>query len=45
MVGFLLEISRGKLGIEDLKLQIQNKHCFFKKPADPYGLYLSKVIY
>ena len=45
MVGFLLEISRGKLTINDLKLQLNNKKRVFKKPAEPYGLYLSNVIY
>lgn len=45
MVGFLLEISRGKLTITDLKLQLKNEKRIFKKPAEPYGLYLASVIY
>ncbi|NQY21112.1 MAG: tRNA pseudouridine(38-40) synthase TruA [Campylobacteraceae bacterium] len=45
MVGFLLEVSRGKLSNDDLLQQLNNKKQYHKKPADPYGLYLSKVIY
>lgn len=45
MVGFLLEISKGKLTKNDLLKQLNNEKQYFKKPADPYGLYLSKIIY
>lgn len=45
MVGFLLEIGKGNLTQEDLKNQLKKEQIFFKKPADPYGLYLTKVYY
>ena len=45
MVGFLLEISKGRLSIEDLKIQLSKEKHLFKVPAKPYGLYLAKVKY
>lgn len=45
MVGFLLEIGKGNLTEDDLKNQLNKKKMLFKKPADPYGLYLAKVYY
>ena len=45
MVGFLLEISKGKLTIEDLKKQLNKEKFVFKIPALPNGLYLAKIIY
>lgn len=45
MVGFLIEISKGRLSKKDLLEQINKIKLHHKKPADPYGLYLSKVIY
>ena len=45
MVGFLLEVGKGKLFPEDLISQLKKEKYIFRKPASPYGLYLSKVIY
>lgn len=44
MVGFLLEIDRGNLGIEDLKKQLLGEKIF-SIPAPPNGLFLSRVDY
>lgn len=45
MVGFLLEISKKKLTKKDLQNQLDKKKKVFNKPSNPYGLYLTKVIY
>lgn len=45
MVGFLLEISKNKLTIEDLRQQLRKEKKVFSKPSCPFGLYLSKVFY
>lgn len=45
MVGFLLEISSGRLSIDDLKVQLSKKRLVFSTPALPNGLYLARVIY
>lgn len=45
MVGFLLEISKGKRTIEELKQQLNKENCLFRIPALPNGLYLAKVKY
>jgi tRNA pseudouridine38-40 synthase len=45
MVGFLLAISQGKATLEDLQSQLKRQKRIFFKPADGFGLYLSKVIY
>ncbi len=45
MVDFLLKIDSGKLSIENLKIQLENKKNFSRTLAEPYGLYLSKVIF
>lgn len=45
MVGFLLAISQGKCSCEDLQAQLNRQKRIFFKPADGFGLYLSKVIY
>lgn len=45
MVGFLLAISQGKCTCEDLHAQLNRQKRIFFKPADGFGLYLSKVIY
>lgn len=45
MVGFLLQISRGKLNNQDLISQLNRKKHIYKIPASPYGLYLAKVYY
>ena len=45
MVGFLLKVSDGKLGINDLRDQLSLSKQIHKLPADANGLYLSKVIY
>ncbi|MDE5602429.1 MAG: tRNA pseudouridine(38-40) synthase TruA [Helicobacter sp.] len=44
MVGFLLEIDKGKLTLEDLKRQLEGEEIF-KIPAPPAGLFLSSVVY
>ncbi len=45
MVGFLLEISKGNLTKEDLKLQLNCKKNLKIKLAPPDGLYLSRIKY
>lgn len=45
MVGFLLNISNGKLTIEDLKAQLRLQKHIFKTPAKANGLYLAKIKY
>lgn len=45
MVGFLLNISSGKLTIEDLKAQLRLQKHIFKTPAKANGLYLAKIYY
>lgn len=45
MVGFLIEISRGKLTKDDLIRQLKKEKISFRMPATPYGLYLAKVYY
>ena len=45
MVGFLLNISEGKLSIEDLRTQLKKERNIYRIPALANGLYLSKVIY
>ncbi len=45
MVGFLLNISQGKLNIEDLKSQLLKEKIIHRIPALANGLYLAKVIY
>ncbi|VAY86396.1 tRNA pseudouridine synthase A [hydrothermal vent metagenome] len=45
MVGFLLEISKQKLFFEDLHSQLKCIKLYFKKPAPPQGLYLTRIIY
>lgn len=45
MVGFLLQISRGKLTKEDLIDQLNLKKHIYKVPALPNGLYLAKIKY
>lgn len=45
MVGFLLAISSGKRTILELKEQLNKQKRVYRIPAEPYGLYLSKVIY
>ncbi|AWI33437.1 tRNA pseudouridine(38-40) synthase TruA [Helicobacter apodemus] len=44
MVGFLLEIDKGKLTLGDLKRQLEGEEIF-KIPAHPGGLFLSSVVY
>lgn len=44
MVGFLLEIDKGKLTLGDLKRQLEAEEIF-KIPAPPGGLFLSSVVY
>lgn len=44
MVGFLLEIDKGNLGIEELKRQLRGERIF-SIPAPPNGLFLSRVDY
>lgn len=45
MVGFLLNISNGKLTIEDLKKQLRLEKQIFKIPAKANGLYLAQIKY
>ena len=45
MVGFLLNISIGKLTIDDLKKQLRLQKNIFKTPAKANGLYLAKIKY
>ena len=45
MVGFLLNISNGKLSIEDLKAQLRLEKQVFKTPAKANGLYLAQIKY
>ena len=45
MVGFLLQISKGRLTMDDLKKQLSLEKHIFKNPALPNGLYLAKVKY
>jgi tRNA pseudouridine38-40 synthase len=45
MVGFLVEISQGKLQIQHLQEQLQKTKQHFKRPIEGYGLYLAKVVY
>ncbi len=45
MVGFLLQISKGKLTVEDLRKQLNLQEHIYKIPAKPNGLYLAKVKY
>lgn len=45
MVGFLLNISMGKLTIDDLKKQLTLEKNIFKTPAKANGLYLAKIKY
>jgi len=45
MVSFLLKIDSGVLTKEQLKLQLENKAVFSRTLAEPFGLYLSKVIF
>ena len=45
MCGFLFEIEKGKLGIEDLKKQLNLKQQIYTTPAPPQGLYLSRIFY
>ena len=45
MVDFLFKISDGKLTIEELKEQLQNKKVYSRTLADASGLYLAKVKY
>ena len=45
MVGFLLQISAGRLSVDDLQAQLSKKKLIFSTPAPPNGLYLAKVIY
>lgn len=45
MVGFLLNISSGKLTIDDLKKQLRLEKQIFKTPAKPNGLYLARIKY
>ncbi|WP_104721819.1 tRNA pseudouridine(38-40) synthase TruA [Helicobacter mesocricetorum] len=44
MVGFLLEIDRERLTLEDLKRQLEGEEIF-KIPAPPAGLFLSSIQY
>ncbi len=45
MVGFLLEVGKGELTKDDLLSQLKKEKYIYRKPASPYGLYLTKVIY
>lgn len=45
MMGFLLKALDGKLGIDELVLQRDNKANFSHTLASPNGLYLSRIIY
>jgi len=45
MVDFLLKIDQGILTVENLEDQISAKKVSSRTLADPYGLYLSKVIF
>ncbi|MFK2823906.1 tRNA pseudouridine(38-40) synthase TruA [Malaciobacter sp. WC5094] len=45
MVGFLLQISRGKLSKKDLVEQLSLKKHLYKVPALANGLYLAKIKY
>lgn len=45
MVGFLLEVSKNNLTIEQLIEQLNRDKCHFRIPALANGLYLAKVIY
>jgi len=45
MVGSLLHLGQNKLSLDDLKAQLKKEKYIFRKPASPYGLYLSKVFY
>lgn len=45
MVGFLLQINKQKLTIEDLKRQLNLEKQIFKTPAPANGLYLAKIKY
>jgi len=45
MVNFLIQISKNKLTVEDLKTQLNRKKLIFNKPIKPNGLYLAKIKY
>ena len=45
MVDFLLKIDKKLLSMDDLKKQLEKKEIFSRTLAEPYGLYLSKVIF
>lgn len=45
MVGFLLDISKGKRSCIELQEQLEKKRRIHFKPVDGFGLYLAKVIY
>ncbi len=45
MVGFLLDISKGKRSCKQLQEQLEKKKRIHFKPVDGFGLYLAKVIY
>ena len=45
MVDFLLKIDSGKLTVSELKKQLLKEDVFSRTLAEPYGLYLSKVIF
>ncbi|RDU63081.1 MULTISPECIES: tRNA pseudouridine(38-40) synthase TruA [Helicobacter] len=44
MVGFLLEIDKGHLGLEELKAQLMGKKIY-RIPVAPNGLFLTRVDY
>ncbi len=45
MVGFLLEIAKGRLSAHELALQLQGEQIFHNEPISPAGLYLKNVSY
>ncbi len=45
MVEAASALSTGRIGIEELRSQLQKKERFITKPADPSGLYLARVLY